>query len=96
MAIHPKCQKVQQVMEINFPIRFSVRRKRQVFARLFASYSGRNASLINVSELRLKLSFFLRQALSQIGGQRIPASLAIGFCLSSPFIRICGLSRINC
>jgi hypothetical protein len=53
MFIHSQMEEVEQIVEINLPVRFGIRGEREILPRLFARNASRDARLVDCARLFL-------------------------------------------
>jgi hypothetical protein len=94
--IHPDVQKMKEIVEIDFPIGFRVRREWQVFPRLLARNSRSQPCLIDLTSRSLKLLFGIRKEVPILMTKKSNASLLVLSRLAAPLVRrspLCGVDR---
>ena len=54
MIIHSQVEKMEEIMQVDFPVRFGVGRERQVFARLLAGHAGAESFFVDGTRVPLE------------------------------------------
>ena len=84
VIVHPQLQEVQEVVEIDFPVRLGVRGERQILPRLLARDARGEPRFVRVPRQFLQCPFRSRQRLALPGVQEARAALAVVGGLPAP------------
>jgi len=73
----PKIKKVQEIVQIDLPVRLGVRGQWKIFARLFSCHIRRQPLVVHLPGVRLQFAFAFRKLGANVWRQIIAAPLTI-------------------
>src|SRR5271157_1292719 len=77
VLVHSQIQEMKQIVQINLPICFSVRRQRQILSSLFSGYACGKARLIGGTSCALNLGFRSRKQFSVLPRHTTGTALSV-------------------
>src|SRR5205085_929795 len=95
VRVHAKPQEMQKIVQVHFPVRFGVRRKRKIFSRLFARNAELEPLLVDRTRKVLQLDLARAQHAPLDRVDRTAAALAIVRGLPAPLRLARTLRRID-
>ena len=95
MGVHPQREKMEQVVEVDLPVRFGVCGEGQVLARLLACDARCQTRIVDPASLFVQVPLVFRECRTDLGRQRLAAPLTILFSLRTPSVGGRRLGRID-